>query len=236
MSMRSMRGMALAVLLAVVWPAPVLAQDSSLSLNLGRFTVRGADTRIADDVLLANLQDFYFFLDDLDGASVGAEWLLGVGDYLEVGVGAGWYRRTAFSVYDQFVDLDGTEIEQDFTLRVAPLTATARFFPFGRRAVVQPYAGAGVGLFNWRYSEVGEFIDLSYEDPPPVFWGQYTAAGSDVGRVYLAGLRFGGRRYAAGIEFRYRDAQGVLATDQGFLGERIDLGGMTTAFTFNVGF
>ena len=235
MSMRSMRRTALAALLAVSWPAPLLAQDSWLSLSLGRFTVRGVDTRIADDVLLANLQDFYFFPDDLNGASVGAEWLLGVGDYLEVGVGAGWYRRTAFSVYDQWSNIDGTEIEQDFTLRVAPVTATARFFPFGRRAVVQPYAGAGVGLFNWRYSEVGEFIDLGYEDAP-VFWGQYTAKGSDVGRVYLAGLRFGGRRYAAGIEFRYQDAQGVVGIDQGFLAERIDLGGMTTAFTFNVGF
>ena len=235
MLIRSMRRTALAALLTLAWPAPLLAQDSWLSLNLGRFTVRGADTRIADDVLLANLQDFYFFLDDLDGASVGADWLLGVGDYLELGVGAGWYRRTAFSVYDQFVDLDGTEIEQDFTLRVAPVTATARFFPFGRRSAVQPYAGAGVGFFNWRYSEVGEFIDFGYDDQP-VFWGQYTAAGSDTGRVYLAGLRFRGGRYAAGIEFRYQDAHGVVGLDQGFLGERIDLGGMTTAFTFNVGF
>lgn len=236
MSMRSMRGIVLAALLAIAWPAPLLAQDSWLSLSLGRYTVRGADTRIADDVLLANLQEgFYFFPDDLNGASVGAEWLLGVGDYLEVGVGAGWYRRTAFSVYKEWYNIDGTEIEQDFTLRVAPFTATARFFPFGRRAVVQPYAGAGVGLFNWRYSEVGEFIDFGYEDRP-VFWGQYTANGSDVGRVYLAGLRFGGGRYAAGIEFRYQDAQGVVGIDQGFLAERIDLGGMTTAFTFNVGF
>ncbi len=235
--MSSMRGVVPAVLLAIAWPAPLLAQDSWLSLNLGRFAVRGADTRIADDVLIANLQGgFYFFPDDLNGASVGAEWLLGVGDYLEVGVGAGWYRRTAFSVYDGFAKPDGTEIEQDFTLRVAPLTATARFFPFGRRAVVQPYAGAGVGLFNWRYSEVGEFIDFRYEHAP-VFWGQYTANGSDAGRVYLAGLRFGGRRYAAGIEFRHQDARGVLGIDQGFLAEeRIDLGGMTTAFTFNVGF
>ena len=235
MSMKSMRRMTLATLLAVAWPAPLLAQDSWLSLNLGRFTVRGADTRIADDVVLRNLQDFYFFPDDLNGAAVGAEWLLGVGDYLEVGVGAGWYRRTAFSVYDQFVDVDGSEIEQDFTLRVAPVTGTARFFPFGRRAVVQPYAGAGIGLFNWRYSEVGEFIDFGHHDLP-VYYDQYTANGSDVGRVYLAGLRFGGGRVAAGVEFRYQDARGVVGIDQGFLAERIDLGGMTTAFTFNVGF
>ena len=45
-----------------------------------------------------------------------------------------------------------------------------------------------------------------------------------------------GSRYAVGIEFRYQEAQGVVGIDQGFLDERIDLGGLTTAFTFNVGF
>ncbi len=235
MSMRSMRRMALATVLAVSWPAPLLAQDSWLSLSLGRFAVRDAGARIADDVVTENLGQFYFVPDDFNGTSVGAEWLLGVGNYLEVGVGAGWYRRTVFSVYDEFLDVDGTELEQDFTLQVAPVTGTARFFPFGRRAVLQPYAGAGVGLFNWRYTEVGDFIDFG--DPDwPVFFGEYTAAGRDIGRVYLAGVRVAGGRYAVGVEFRYQEAQGVVGIDQGFLDERIDLGGLTTAFTFNVRF
>ena len=235
MSMRSMRRLALATVLAVSWPAPLLAQDSWLSLSLGRFAVRDAGARIADDVVTENLGQFFFAPDDFNGTSVGAEWLLGVGDYLEVGVGAGWYRRTVFSVYDEFLDVDGTELEQDFTLQVAPITGTARFFPFGRRAVLQPYAGAGVGLFNWRYTEVGDFIDFG--DPDwPVFFGEYTAAGRDTGRVYLAGVRVAGGRYAVGVEFRYQEAQGVVGIDQGFLDERIDLGGMTTAFTFNVRF
>ena len=236
MSMRSMRRMALATLLAVAWPAPLLAQDSWLSLNLGRFAVKGAGTRVADDVLTRNLGTFAFALDDFDGATVGAEWLLGLGDYAEVGVGVGWYQQRALSVYDhQIFDSDGNYIEQDFVLRVAPITGTARFFPFGRRAVVQPYAGAGVGLYNWRYAEVGDFVD--FDDPDwPIFSGEYVAAGSDTGRVYLAGLRFGGGRYTAGIEFRYQEAQGVVGIDQGFLDEPIDLSGMTTAFTLNVRF
>ena len=235
MSMRSMRRMALATLLAVAWPAPLLAQDSWLSLSLGRFTIREVGTRIADDVVTENLSTFAFWPDDFNGASVGAEWLLGVGNYVEVGVGVGWYQRTVFSVYDEYVEFDGTEIEQDFALQIAPITGTARFFPFGRRAVLQPYAGAGIGVFNWRYTEVGDFIDFSYADWPK-FFGEYTASGRDVGRVYLAGVRLGGDRYAAGIEFRYQEAQGVVGIDQGFLDERIDLGGITTAVTFNVRF
>ena len=225
----------MATVLAVSWPAPVLAQDSWLSLHLGRFAVREAGSRIADDVVTENLSTFAFVPDDFNGASVGAEWLIGVGNYVEAGVGAGWYQGTVFSVYDEFVDYDGFEIEQDFTLRVAPITGTVRFFPFGRRAVLQPYAGAGVGLFNWRYNEVGDFIDFGDPDQG-LFFDEYTASGRDAGRVYLAGVRLAGDRYAAGVEFRYQDAQGVVGIDQGFLDERIDLGGMTTAFTFNVRF
>ena len=235
MSMRSMRRTVLATLLTVAWPAPLLAQDSWLSLNLGRFAIREVGTRIADDVVTENLSEFAFWPEDFNGVSVGAEWLLGVGDYVEVGAGISWYQRTVFSVYEDWVDYDGSELEQDFALQIAPITGTARFFPFGRRAVLQPYAGAGIGMFNWRYTEVGDFIDPSY-DPPDTFFGESTASGRDVGRVYLAGVRIGGGRYAAGIEFRYQEAQGVLDIDQGFLDERIDLGGITTAFTFNVRF
>ena len=215
---------------------PAWAQQSSLSLNLGYFALRGEDSRIVDDVIVENLGLFAFDLDQFNNAAVGAEWLVGLGDYAEVGLGVGLYQRTVLSVYDDFVNVDGTEIEQDFKLRVTPVTATARFFPFGQRSAIQPYAGAGVGFFNWRYSEVGEFVDFSTFDLE-VFRDQFVAEGNDVGPVYLGGVRvLAGSRYAVGLEFRYQDVQGVVGIDQGFLEERIDLGGLTTSFTFNVRF
>ena len=67
-------------------------------------------------------------------------------------------RSTVHSVYDQKVRDDGREIEQDLKLRIVPLSATVRFLPIGRGGV-EPYVGAGIGAFNWHYSEVGEFID-----------------------------------------------------------------------------
>ena len=210
------------------------AQQSSLSLNLGYFAVRGEDTRISDDVISENLSLFAFDLDQFNNASVGAEWLVGLGEYVEAGFGVGFYQQTVLSVYDDFVNDDGTEIPQDFKLRVTPVTATARFFPFGQRSAVQPYAGAGVGFFNWRYSEVGEFIDFNTFD---VFRDRFVATGNDVGAVYLGGVRvLAGSRFAVGVEVRYQDVQGVVGIDQGFLDERIDLGGLTTSFTVNVGF
>ena len=234
MSRRSSRSIVLAAVAALWLGAPAWAQESSVSLNLGYFSVRGADTRIGDDVIAENLGLFAFGLDQFNNASVGAEWLVGLGDYVEAGVGAGFYQQTVFSVYNDFINDDGSEIPQDFKLRVTPLTATARFFPFGMRSAVQPYAGAGVGLFNWRYSEVGDFIDFNTFD---VFPDRFVATGNDVGGVYLAGVRvLAGSHYGVGAEVRYQDVQGVVGIDAGFLDERIDLGGLTTSFTFNIRF
>ncbi len=234
MSRSVMRAAVMVTGLTLGFGAPASAQESSLSLNLGYFAVRGEATRTADDVLVENLGLFAFNLDQFNNASVGAEWLVGFADYLEAGVGGGFYQQTVLGVYDDFIDLDGTEIEQDFKLRVTPVTATARFFPFGMQNTIQPYAGVGVGLFNWRYSEVGEFVDFDTFD---VFRDRFVADGNDVGGVYLGGVRvLAGSSFAVGVEVRYQDVQGVVGIDQGFLNERIDLGGLTTSFTFNVRF
>ncbi len=234
MSRRSVCTIVVVAALSVWLGTPAWAQQSSVSLTLGYFAVRGEDTRISGDVITENLGLFAFGLDQFNNTSVGAEWLVGIGEYVEAGLGVGFYQQTVLSVYDDFVNVDGTEIAQDFKLRVTPVTATARFFPFGQRSAIQPYAGAGVGFFNWRYSEVGEFIDFNTFD---VFRDRFVAEGNDVGAVYLGGVRvLVGSRYGVGVEVRYQDVQGVVGIDQGFLDERIDLGGLTTSFTFNMRF
>ena len=219
------------VLLAcVVISRPVQAQQS-LVLNVGHFAVRGIDTRVADDVLLENLNLFAFDISDFNNGTVGAEWLVGLGDHFDVGVGLGFYQRTVLSVYNDFIDFDGTEIEQDFRLRVVPVTATVRVLPFGRTAV-QPYFGVGLGLFNWRYSEVGEFVDFDTFD---IFRDRYVAEGNDIGAIILGGVRFPvGDKFSVGGELKYQSSTGTVGIDQGFLNERIDLGGLSTQFT--VGF
>ena len=92
--------------------------------------------------------------------------------------------------------------------------------PFGRETSLQPYFGVGIGLFNWRYSEVGEFIDFSNFD---VFRDRFVASGHDVGGLILGGLRVPfGDRFAAGAEVRYQSASGSVGIDQGFLAERFN--------------
>ena len=46
------------------------------------------------------------------GPSIGGEVLFGLGDFLEAGVGIGYYTKTRDSFYTDFTDVDGTDIEQ----------------------------------------------------------------------------------------------------------------------------
>ncbi len=217
---------------AVAVPGVAHAQQS-LNLSVGSFTPRGEDARVDDDVINANRNFLAFEVEEFAGASVGGEWLAPIGDYFEVGAGLGFYRRTVPSVYAEFVDVDGSEIAQDLRLRIVPITATARVLFGGRGAPVQPYIGAGIGLFNWRYSEVGEFVDFSVPGRP-IFREQYVADGNAVGPVALGGIRFPIGNWTAGGEVRYSQAKGEVGSD--FAGNDIDLGGWTYQFTLGVRF
>jgi hypothetical protein len=96
---------------------------------------------------------------------------------------------------------------------------------------VQPYFGVGLGVFNWRYSESGEFVDFRDES---IFRESYVADGNSVGPVAFGGLRFAGDAFSGGGEIRYQQAEGDL--DERFAGSRIDLGGWTYQFTFGFRF
>ena len=212
-------------------PEPAAAQKQTLNFTLGYFSVRGEDARLAGDVLVENRDFLIFDIGDFGGAAIGAEWLIPIGEYFEAGAGLGFYRRTVPSVYADFVDSDGTEVDQDLRLRIVPLTATVRILPLGQSNGVQPYFGVGAGLFNWRYSESGEFVDFRDET---IFRETYVADGNSGGVVAFGGLRFAGDAFAGGGEIRYQHAEGDL--DERFVGEKIDLGGWTYQFTFGFRF
>jgi hypothetical protein len=94
--------------------------------------------------------------------------------------------------------------------------------------------GAGIGLFNWRYSEVGEFVDFSDDS---IFPERYTDSGNAVGPVVLGGIRAPvGDVWTIGGEIRYQKAAGDIDPSVGLLGNKIDLGGWTTSFTVHLRF
>lgn len=224
--------------------APASAQVvQSLHLGGGVFIPKGLDSRVEGDVLVRDYYGEYlpfypdlsdalaFDMGDFRGGQVFAEWNVAFGNHVEVGVGAGVYRRSVPTVYYDLVDDFGGEIEQTLRLRVAPVTAVVRFLPFGDATTVQPYVGAGVGLFNFRYSEFGRFVD---PDTLDIYEDRFSTTGSVPGAIVLGGLRvpLGGDVFGLTLEGRYNIATGDTGgIDNGFLDEKIDLGGGQ----FNIG-
>ena len=216
---------------AVCLSVPASAQQT-LNFSLGYFAPKGYDARVQGDVLVANNDFLIFDVSDFGGAAVGGEWLVPFGRYVEGGVGIQFTRRTVPSVYADFEDPDGTEIDQDTRLRRVPIDFTVRILPFGQNIGVQPYFGAGLTAINWRYSEFGEFVN--FDAGGRIFRGDFTANGTQAGAVALGGIRFAGRGGSAGFEVRYHKADAPLSTD--FAGSRLDLGGWTYQFTAGLRF
>jgi len=208
------------------------AQQQSLNFSLGYFAVRGEDARVEGDALVVNRDLYLFDFEDFNGASIGADYLVGFGEFFEVGAGIGYTSRAVDTIYDDYVRPDGTEIEQQLKLRVVPMSATVRVLPLGRASAFQPYIGGGIGIYNWRYSETGDFVDFSLPGQP-IFRESYTASGTSVGPVAVFGLRFPVGNATIGGEMRYQKAEGDL-DERDFLGPKIDLGGFHYSAT--VGF
>lgn len=231
-------------IITVVAPSPADAQirrvsssnewRQAIGFNIGYFSVKGEDSRGQDDVLFQDLDLLLFDIKDFNGATFGAEWLYGVTDYIEVGAGINFYQQTVPSIYRFLEHENGAEIEQDLKLRQIPISATVRFLPVGRSAAVQPYIGAGIGFINWRYSETGEFVDFNNE----IFRDSFTASGTEVGPVILGGVRFPvSDVWLAGAEFRWHSAEGDTGgIDEGFLGDKIELGGWSANFAIHFRF
>jgi hypothetical protein len=222
--------------------------DQVLSVNAGGWVVKGldgreldrsGDGRVTGDVLANNLLggEFPLLYDvgDFNGGTFGADYLVSVGSFLEVGAGIGFYQRTVPTINADLIDDDDTDIDMDAKLRVLPITFTGRFFPVTRDAPIQPYIGAGLGVLRWRYSEVGEFVDF---DTFEVFQDSFKGEGTAVGPVVLGGVRFPvGNTLLIGGEYRYHGGKGEVDPDdpdQGFFGDEIDLA--SHVFQVTVGF
>jgi opacity protein-like surface antigen len=135
------------------------------------------------------------------------------------------------------VDIDLTEIEQDLRLRVVPVSAVVRFLPFGHAGQTQPYIGGGVAALNWKYSETGEFVDFNNNNT--IFEDRYVASGTTVAPVVLGGLRMpiNGDVYALNAELRYQFGKGDTGGgSNGFLADKINLGGLNFTLGFQVRF
>src|SRR5437773_10724571 len=179
--------------------------QQTVNFYVGGFSPRGFDSRGTDDVLFQNANFLTFDMKDFNSATVGAEWLVGLTDLFDAGLGIGFYQNTTPAVYTALVNANNSEIEQDLKLRIVPFTATIRFLPLGHHGPVQPYIGGGVGVFAWRYSETGDFVDTRDNS---IFRDAFVATGTSTGPVVLGGVTFPLGAIGVGGEIRYQSAKG----------------------------
>jgi hypothetical protein len=218
---------------------PTVSAQQSFNFYIGGFTPRPLDARVNDDVLLRD-SAYFSTLNRISGidigrfnnATLGGEWLVGLGPIFEAGVGLGFYQRSVPTVFTDFTDASGNDIHQELKLRIVPFTATVRLLPLGDRSPIQPYVGVGVAVYAWRYSETGDFI----RDDGTIFTDRFVGSGGAVGPVVLGGVRvpIGGVRL--GGEIRWQGGSGKLPANQDFAGSKIDLGGFNYLFVFNIPF
>jgi hypothetical protein len=228
------------------------AARHTLNFTFGLFTPRPEDGRVDEDVLVANLnfpQFLLFEVDEFNSFTFGAEWLIPIGNHIEAGAGFNFSRKTVPAIYSLLSDSDGTEIDQDLSLRIMPIAFTVRALPLSQSQPVQPYVGGGIGLFTWKYKESGEFVDFTADpidgdctdltDNCPLFEtpedDPFEGSGTDVGFIFLFGVRYAADSFSVGGEARYHKATGDLPEDE-FFGTKVDLGGWVWQGTFGFRF
>jgi hypothetical protein len=230
---RLMHPVRIAALVTFIGLPAVAQAQQSVSFYLGGFSPKGASSRTFDDVLFNEQSYLLFNLDGFDAPVVGGEFLIALGNHTEAGAGVGIYSETQPSTYAALVSETGAEIPQELNFRIVPITFTYRFLPLGRRSPIQPYIGAGVGVFSWRYAETGQFVDAD----SLIFSDRFQSSGTDVGPLIVGGARFSLGKLDLGGEIRYQSATGDLdPLEFGAVASKIDLGGLSYLATFNVRF
>ena len=230
-------------LVAGFFATPTASAQQSVNFFLGGFSPTPIDARGTgngrNDILVNDLSVFSYRFDRFKGVTFGGEYLAGLGDFFEAGAGIGYYQQTvpSFDINYQNQNGGGT-INADLKLRIVPFTATFRVLPLGQHAPIVPYIGAGIGVFGWRYSESGDFVDYPLNGTlpknPPIFNATFSSSGVATGPVVLGGIRVPIGPAVPGFEIRWQSAKGNLNSD--FAAPNIDLGGMSYLFTFAIRF
>jgi hypothetical protein len=236
---------------AVLGIAATASAQQTVNFTIGYATVPGQDSRTGVncgscsdlDILAAEKNFLSFDVSDFNSVTFGGEWLIPIGQFVEAGAGLSYAQRTVTSVYTNYLNANGAEIEQDHLLRRVPIDLTVRLLPLRQTSPIQPYFGGGLTLINWRYRETGEFIDFSGGGRNIYCVGEgaacdptYESNGTETGPVILGGVRFAGSGFSVGGEVRWRQATGTLDSDFTDIANKIDLGGWSYQATIGVRF
>src|SRR5262249_44203953 len=90
-----------AALVLGVFAAPAASAQQTVNFYVGGFVPSSEDSRTPNDVLVNDLQleGLAFDISDFHGPTFGGEYLVGLGDKFEAGLGVGYQTRSVQSVY-----------------------------------------------------------------------------------------------------------------------------------------
>ena len=214
-------------------PATAYAQQS-LNFYVGGFVAergrRSARRRRSATMCCVNNLDFLAFdINDFNGGTVGAEYLVGLGEWLDAGLGVGIYKRTRaerlrrFRQRQRLRDRAGSEAADRAVHRDGPVPAAR-----SHRAAVEPYIGAGVAHLQLALQRKRRLRRLQRQLDLPRQLRRQRAR-----RPVRSSSAACGSRSApldVGGEVRYQNAEGDLPADQDFSADedrsrRLDLRG-----------
>ncbi len=198
------------------------AHAESLSIRIGALIPRAQS-----DIWDLNIAETTFTRTQLIGGMLGAGIDIFWSRWVNTSLFVYAYERDVDVEDRDFVYPDGTPIARTITLNVVPIEMTLKFLPLGRmRRGAIPYLGGGVGLYIWKYHEIGDFVFDRFGDPF-IDFDEFQASGVEIGWHVLAGIQIRiGRRSTLDFEIKYHDARGDMGRDfPGF--NPIDLSGVS---------
>ncbi len=204
-----------------------LAMDArSFNLKIGTFW-----PDMKSDLWDENLYDLTFDKEDMRGLYLGAEFEVFMNRYASFSLEAGHYSKKIYTIYSQYELDDGTALNHDINLSIYSFEAGMKLYPMGHRGVFNPYIGAGVGLYAWKYIQGGDFIDY---DDYSVYEGEAVTETVTPGFFGKAGFVYRFQR-SVGISFeaKYTYLKGNLSElFEGY--GKLDLNGLTLSVGVNL--
>ena len=200
-------------------------ETQALRIQLGEFTPDG-DSVYWDEKAV----DFTGSPEDFEDVALSIDYLRLLSGRLGLLVSGSFFEGANRPSYRDFVDEFGGEIVHDTELEISSFTVGLLAHLTRRDRAVVPYVGAGGGLWVYRLSERGDFIDFTPFSGPEIFFGDFETEGEAFGYYLQAGLEVPvGHTLSVYADARWSRVDDDLDDDfQGF-GE-LDLGGRAIAF------
>jgi hypothetical protein len=193
--------------------------SQSINLKIGLFS-----PALQSDLWEDNIGNLAFNKSDMLNTYFGAEYEIFLNRFTSVSLEIGKYSKEVNSQYKDYTFQDESPIFQNISLRITPIEANLKLYPFGKRHAVFPFIGVGIGVYAWTYQQWGDFVIFPDLDIEEGFAETETFSFGFNGRAGLV-FRFH-PRVALAIEGKYQYLRGQLSGNfAGF--ELLDMGGIT---------